>query len=166
MSTKTKQTAGKSAERGGRKVVTTNRRARFDYHIEEVIEAGIQLTGTEIKSIREGRANLQDSYAVIENGEVWLIGMHISPFEQASEYFNHDPRRPRKLLLHRRQIDYLQRQIQQKGFTLVPVALVLNRGLAKVDLALARGKRQYDKREAIAERDAQRRIERALRERG
>jgi len=166
MSTKTRQASNKSAANEGRKVVTTNRSARFNYHIEEVMEAGIQLTGTEIKSIREGRANLQDAYAVIENGEVWLLGMHISPFEQASEYFNHDPRRPRKLLLHRRQIDYLQRQIQQKGYTLVPVALVLNRGLAKVDLALARGKRQYDKREAIAERDAQRRIERALRERG
>jgi SsrA-binding protein len=149
----------------GAKVVTTNRRARHDYHIDEVIEAGIALTGTEIKSIREGRANLQDAYAVIENGEAWLVGLHISPFEQASEYFNHEPTRPRKLLLHRRQIDYLNRQLLQKGYTLIPLRIILRRGWAKVELALAKGKRQYDKRQSIAEREAERRIERALRER-
>src|SRR5690606_6064185 len=119
----------------------------------------------EIKSIREGKVNLQDAYAVIDNDEVWLLGMHIAPYEQASGYYNHDPTRPRKLLLHRRQIDELRRDVMQKGYTLVPLRVVLNRGWAKVDLALAKGKRQYDKRQSIAERDAQRRIERALRER-
>lgn len=149
----------------GRKVVTTNRRARYDYQIDEVMEAGISLTGTEIKSVRDGRVNLSDAYAVIENDEVWLIGMHISPFEQASEYYNHDPIRPRKLLLHRRQIDYLRRQLLQKGYTLVPLRVILNRGWAKVDIGLAKGKREFDKRQSIAERDANRRIQRALRER-
>ncbi len=160
------RTQNKKSDGGdGRKVVTTNRSARYNYQIDEVIEAGIALTGTEIKSIREGKANLQDAYAVIENAEVWLVGLHISPFEQASEYFNHDPRRPRKLLLHRRQIDYLRREVMQKGYTLVPLRIVLSRGLAKIDLALGKGKQQFDKRQAIAERDAQRRIDRALRDR-
>jgi SsrA-binding protein len=163
MSARRQRSTATTSDEGNR-VVTTNRRARHDYHIDEVIEAGIALTGTEIKSIREGRANLQDAYAVIENGEVWLIGLHISPFEQASEFFNHEPTRPRKLLLHRRQIDYLRRQAMQKGFTLIPLRITLRRGWAKVELALAKGKREYDKRESIAEREAQRRIERALRE--
>lgn len=163
MSVKNRKSGSSAGD--GRKVVTTNRRARHDYHIDEVTEAGISLTGTEIKSVRDGRVNLQDAYAVIENDEVWLVGMHISPFEQASEYYNHEPTRPRKLLLHRRQIDYLKRQVMQKGYTLVPLRVVLNRGWAKVDIGLAKGKREYDKRQAIAERDAQRRIERALRER-
>jgi SsrA-binding protein len=163
MSTRTQKKKSDAGE--GRKVITTNRSARYNYEIGEVLEAGIALTGTEIKSIREGRANLQDAYAVIENDEVWLVGMHISPFEQASEYFNHDPRRPRKLLLHRRQIDYLRREVMQKGYTLVPLRIALNRGLAKIDLALAKGKQEFDKRQAIAERDAKRNIERALRER-
>ena len=154
-----------AAPSDGRKVVTTNRRAHYDYHIDEVIEAGISLTGTEIKSIRDGKVNLQDAYAIIENDEVWLIGMHISPFEQASEYYNHEPTRPRKLLLHRRQIDYLRRQLLQKGYTLVPLRVALKRGWAKVDIGLGKGKREYDKRQAIAERDAKRRIDRALRER-
>lgn len=165
MSARTKKKSQSKSEAGdGRKVVTTNRRARYDYQIDEVFEAGIALSGTEIKSIRDGKVNLQDAYAVIENDEVWLLGMHIAPYEQASGYYNHDPTRPRKLLLRRGQIDDIRREVQQKGFTLIPLRVVLNRGWAKVDLALARGKRQYDKREAIAERDAQRRIERALRE--
>ena len=163
MSVKNRKRGG--AQSDGRKIITTNRRARRDYQIDEVIEAGISLTGTEIKSVRDGRVNLQDAYAVIENDEVWLIGMHISPFEQASEYYNHEPTRPRKLLLHRRQIDYLRRQLLQKGYTLVPLRVALKRGWAKVDIGLGKGKREYDKRQAIAERDAQRRIERALRER-
>jgi SsrA-binding protein len=154
-----------SAKTDGRKVVTTNRRARYDYKIDEVIEAGISLTGTEIKSVRDGKVNLQDAYAVIENDEVWLLGMHISPFEQASEYYNHEPTRPRKLLVHRRQIDYLRRQLLQKGYTLVPLKVALKRGWAKVDIGLGKGKRDYDKRQTIAERDAQRSIERALRDR-
>lgn len=167
MSTKTKQrTKTDTKSKGeGRKIIASNRRARHDYHILEVIEAGIQLSGTEIKSIREGRVNVRDAYAVIDNDEIWLVGMHISPYGQASDYYNHDPVRPRKLLLRRVQIEYLRRELQQKGLTLVPLALVLVRGWAKVDLGLAKGKRAYDKREAIAERDAQRQIERALRER-
>lgn len=167
MSTRTKQkTKTEAKSKGdGRKIVASNRRARHDYHILEVIEAGIQLSGTEIKSIREGRVNLRDAYAVIDNDELWLLGMHISPYGQASDYYNHDPVRPRKLLVRRVQIEYLRRELQQKGLTLVPLALVLNRGWAKVDLGLGKGKRAYDKREAIAERDAQRQIERALRER-
>ncbi|MEZ4523917.1 MAG: SsrA-binding protein SmpB [Thermomicrobiales bacterium] len=163
MSVKNRKRGSKTED--GRKVVTSNRRARYDYQIDEVIEAGISLTGTEIKSVRDGRVNLLVAYAVIENDEVCLIGMHISPFEHASEYYNHEPTRPRKLLLHKRQIDYLRRQLLQKGYTLVPLRVVLNRGWAKVDIGLAKGKREFDKRQSIAERDAQRSIERALRER-
>ncbi|CAN5679529.1 SsrA-binding protein SmpB [soil metagenome] len=162
MSARNRKSSNRSSD--GRKIVTSNRRARYDYKVDEVIEAGITLTGTEIKSVRDGRVNLQDAYAVIENDEVWLIGMHISPFEHASELYNHDPTRPRKMLLHRRQIDYLRRQLMQKGYTLIPLNVSLNRGWAKVDIGLAKGKREYDKRQNIAERDAQRRIERALRE--
>jgi SsrA-binding protein len=158
-----KNRSGATRSEDGRKVVTTNRRARYDYQIDEVIETGIALTGTEIKSVRDGRVNLQEAYAVIENDEVWLVGMHVSPFEQASELFNHDPTRPRKLLLHRRQIDYLRRQLLQKGYTLVPLRVALKRGWAKVDIGLAKGKREYDKRQSIAERDSKRRIDRALR---
>jgi len=158
-----KNRSGAKRSEDGRKVVTTNRRARYDYQIDEVIETGIALTGTEIKSVRDGRVNLQEAYAVIENDEVWLLGMHISPFEQASELFNHDPTRPRKLLLHRRQIDYLRRQLQQKGYTLIPLRVALKRGWAKVDIGLAKGKREYDKRQSISERDSKRRIDRALR---
>lgn len=165
MSTKTRSRDSTKSEGEGRKIVTRNRRARHDFQIDETFEAGIRLTGSEIKSIRVGRVNIGDAYAMIENDEVWLLNMHISPYEQASEVFNHDPTRPRKLLLHRSQIDYLKRQLQQKGYTLVPLSVSLNRGWAKVDLGLAKGKRKFDKRQAIAERDAKRRIERALRER-
>ncbi|MDI3340395.1 MAG: SsrA-binding protein SmpB [Sphaerobacter sp.] len=153
------------AGRGGEKVVTTNRKAYHDYHIEEEIEAGIVLTGTEIKSIRAGRVNLRDAYARFENGELWLVGMHISPYEQAGSYFQHDPDRPRKLLVHRNELAYLRSRVEAKGYTLVPLRLVLRKGLAKVDLGVARGKKLYDKREALAERDARREMERALRQR-
>lgn len=165
MSTKARKRPTTKPAEDGRKIVTRNRRARHDYQIDETFEAGIRLSGTEIKSIRDGRVNIGDAYAMIENDEVWLLNMHISPYEQASETFNHDPTRPRKLLLHRSQIEYLKRQLQQKGYTLVPLSVSLNRGWAKVDIGLAKGKRQYDKRQAIAERDAKRRIDRALRER-
>lgn len=165
MSTKTKRKQSNTESRDGRKVVTTNRRARHDYQIDDVFEAGLRLTGTEIKSVRAGRVNLQDAFAIVDHGEVWIVGMHISPYEQASGHFNHDPTRPRKLLLRKPQIDYIARQLQQKGYTLVPLRVVLNRGWAKVDIALAKGKRQYDKRQSIAERDANRRIRQALRER-
>lgn len=153
------------SDRGGGKVVTTNRKAYHDYHIEEEIEAGIALTGTEIKSIRAGRVNLRDAYARIENGELWLIGMHVSPYEHAGGYFQHDPDRPRKLLVHRSELAYLRSRVEAKGYTLVPLRLVLRKGLAKVDIGVARGKKSYDKREALAERDARREVERALRQR-
>lgn len=155
-----------AAPSGGEKVVTVNRKAFHDFFIEEDMEAGIQLTGTEIKSIRDGRVNLRDAYARVQQGEVWLHGMHISPYEHSGEYFQHDPLRPKKLLLHRKQIDYLQKQTEAAGYTLVPLRLVLRRGRAKLDLGLARGKRDYDKRQSLAERDAKRQIEQALRRRG
>jgi SsrA-binding protein len=150
---------------GGEKLVTSNRKAYHDYHIEEQIEAGLQLTGTEIKSIRDGRVNLRDAYARIEGGELWLYGMHISPYGQAGNYFNHDPLRRRKLLVHRKQIAYLAEKVETRGYTLVPVRLFLKKGRAKVDLGVGRGKREFDKRDAMAERDAKRQIEQALRRR-
>jgi SsrA-binding protein len=146
------------------RVVATNRKARHDYAIEDTIEAGIVLIGSEIKSIRAGRVNLRDGYAAIEDGEVWLHNVHIAPYDPASRY-GHEPRRRRKLLLHKREIARLERRVQEKGYTLVPLRLYLRGDLAKVELALARGKRQYDKRAAIAEREARRRTERAIRER-
>jgi SsrA-binding protein len=146
------------------KIVANNRKARHDYSIEDTIEAGIVLIGSEIKSIRAGRVNLRDGYAAIEGGEVWLYNVHVAPYDPASRY-GHEPRRKRKLLLHKREIARLERRVQEKGYTLVPLRLYLRGNLAKVELALARGKRQYDKRAAIAEREARRRAERAIRER-
>lgn len=148
----------------GVKVIAQNRSARHNYHIEETYEAGIVLTGTEIKSIRQGKVNLKDSYARIDKGEVYILGMHISPFEQGNR-FNHDPTRTRKLLLHKREINKLIGLTQQKGFTLVPLDIHIRRGFAKVTLALAKGKKLYDKRAAMAKRDAQREIQRQLKER-
>jgi SsrA-binding protein len=146
------------------RVISTNRKARHDYSIEDSIEAGIVLIGSEIKSIRAGQVNLRDGYAAIEDREVWLYNVHIAPYDPASRY-GHEPRRKRKLLLHKREIARLERRVQEKGYTLVPLRLYLRGNLAKVELALARGKRQYDKRAAIAEREARRRAERAIRER-
>lgn len=146
------------------KIVAVNRKARHDYHIEETYEAGLVLTGSEIKAIRAGRVNLRDAYAVIRDGEAWLLNMHIGPWEQAGQQ-GHEPRRNRKLLLHKHQISRLADKVQAKGYTLVPLKLYLRDGWAKVELAVAKGKRQYDKREAIAEREAQRRIDQALRRR-
>ncbi len=146
------------------KVIVTNRRARFEYHVEETYEAGLVLTGTEVKSLRAGRASLQEAFARVENDEVWLYHMHIPPYE-AGNIFNHDPLRKRKLLLHRSQIHRLFGKAQQKGYTLVPLRLYFKRGVAKVEIAVARGKRQYDKRAAIEEREARRRMERVLRRR-
>lgn len=148
----------------GERLVATNRKARHEYHIEETVEAGLVLTGTEVKSLRAGRASIQDAFARVEDGEVWLDHMHIPPYE-AGNIFNHDPLRRRKLLLHRREVDRLTGRVQQKGYTLVALRLYFRGGLAKVELGLARGKRQYDKRAAIAEREAARRIERAVRRR-
>jgi len=149
---------------GGIKVISENRKAFHDYHIEDRIEAGIILTGTEIKSIRNGRVNLKDSYARLDNGEVWVHQMHISPYEQGNRY-NHDPLRPRKLLLHRSEINKLIGRIQQQGLTLIPIKIYLKKGMAKVELAVGQGKKNYDKRQALAEREGKRDIERALRDR-
>lgn len=145
--------------------VAENRRARHDYHIEESIEAGIALTGSEIKSVRAGRVNLRGSYARVVNDEVLLYDAHISPYEQSGVYFNHDPMRPRKLLLHRREISRLTGLVRQKGLTLVPLRIYFKGRRAKVELGVARGKKLYDKREDIARREAQRDIDRAIKKR-
>lgn len=149
---------------GGVKVIAENRKAFHDYFIEDRIEAGIILTGTEIKSIRNGRINLKDSYARIDNGEIWVHQLHISPYEQGNR-FNHDPLRPRKLLLHRSEINKLVGKIQQQGLTLIPIKIYLKKGMAKVELAVGQGKKNYDKRQALAEKEGKRDIERALRDR-
>lgn len=145
--------------------IAVNRKARHDYFIDETVEAGLVLRGTEIKSIRAGRVNLRDGYAQVKNGEMWLLNIHISPYEMAS-HETHEPRRPRKLLLHRYQINRLADKVQAKGYTLVPLRLYLKNNRAKVEIGLARGKKQYDKREAIAKREAEREMERAIRRRG
>lgn len=144
------------------KTVVTNRRVRREYFIEESFEAGLVLTGSEIKSIRAGRANLQDSYVSIRDSEAWLVNLHVSPYKQAS-IENHEPKRDRKLLLHRRQIDRLLGKVQAKGYTIVPLRLYLKNNRAKVEIALAKGKKLYDKRADLAKRQAQRDMERALR---
>lgn len=147
------------------KVVNDNRQARHEYFIEETFEAGIALTGTEVKSLRSGKASIKDSYARVENGELILHEMHISHYEQGNR-FNHEPRRPRRLLMHRYEIQRLYGKVREKGLTLIPLKIYFNeRGRAKVELALARGKRLYDKRQDIAAREAQREITRAFRER-
>lgn len=146
------------------RVIAQNRKARHDFFIEETHEAGIALTGTEIKSIRAGKVNLKDSFARIKEGEVFLVNMHISPYEQGNR-FNHDPVRTRKLLLKKREINKLIGLTKEKGYTLVPTKIYLKRGLAKIELAVAKGKKLYDKRETMKKRDAQREIERAFRER-
>lgn len=149
----------------GVKVVANNRRAYHDYFIDDKLEAGLVLTGTEIKSIREGRVNLRDGYVRITDGEAWLTNVHIAPYEQGNRY-NHEPLRDRKLLLHRDEIASLIGRARQRGYTIIPLQLYLKRGRAKIELGLARGKKQYDKRASIAEREAQRDIDRALRSRG
>jgi SsrA-binding protein len=146
------------------KVIAVNRRATHDYHIDDRIEAGLVLTGTEIKSIREGRVNLREGYARIMDGEGWLLNVHIAPYEQGNRY-NHEPLRDRKLLLHRDELATLVGRVRQRGYTLIPLQLYLKHGKAKVELGLARGKKEYDKRDAIARREAQREIERAVRDR-
>ncbi|KXO16374.1 SsrA-binding protein SmpB [Peptoniphilus sp. GNH] len=142
--------------------LATNRKANHDYFIESSLEVGIALKGTEVKSIRKGSANLKDSYASIQKGEVFVENMHISPFEQGNIY-NVDPLRKRKLLLHKKEIRKLEREITQKGYTLVPLKLYLVRGRVKMQLGLARGKKLYDKRDALAKKDSDMRIRRALR---
>ncbi|MEB3831942.1 SsrA-binding protein SmpB [Phormidium sp. CCY1219] len=148
--------------KAGIKIVSDNRQVRHLYEILETYEAGVELKGTEVKSIREGKVNLRDGYAVLRGGELWLINVHISPYQTASLYFNHDPRRSRKLLLHRWEIRKLIGKVEQKGLTLVPTKMYLKRGLVKVEIALARGKKIYDKRETLKKRAEKREIERAL----
>ena len=144
----------------GDRVVISNRKARYDYFVLETYECGIVLKGPEVKSIRNGRANLQDGYARLDDGEVWLFGMHVSPYEFSRGDL--DPVRPRKLLLHHKEIGELARATEERGITLVPLSVYFKDGRAKVELAIARGKARYDKRQAIAERDAKRETQRAL----
>jgi len=145
----------------GDRVVATNRKAHHEYHILETVEAGLVLTGSEIKSVRAGRISLQEAYAVIDRGEAWLESAHIAGYAMAG-YADHEPLRRRKLLLHRKEIRELQRSVQVKGMTLVPLRLYLKGGRAKLELALAKGKKDYDKRESIRERETQRAIQREL----
>jgi SsrA-binding protein len=152
--------AGMARERG-RSVVAQNRKARHDYEIDDTYEAGLALTGTEVKSLRAGRASLVDGYAEVRDGEVWLRNVHIPEYDQGT-WTNHEPRRPRKLLMRRDQISRLIGKTTQRGYTLVPLSLYFSDGYAKVELALARGKRSYDKRHALAEKQAMREADRAI----
>jgi SsrA-binding protein len=145
----------------GEKLIADNRRARHDYHLLDRYEAGLVLTGTEVKSLRDGKATLQQAYADVREGEAWLMGLHVPEYGQGNRS-NHDPDRPRKLLLHRREIDQLYGRVRERGFTVVPTKLYFSDGLVKVELALARGKELHDKRRDIADRDARRQMEREL----
>jgi SsrA-binding protein len=145
----------------GEKTITDNRRARHDYQLLERLEAGIALTGTEVKSLRNGRATLAQAYAEVRDGEAWLVGLEIATYDHGNRA-NHEPTRPRKLLLHRREIDSLYGKVREKGLTLVPTRLYFKDGRVKVELAVARGKEQRDKRRDVAERDAKRQMERAM----
>ena len=146
------------------KIITENRKARHDYTIEESFEAGIELKGTEVKSMRAGKANLKDSFAIIENSELYLYGMHISPYEQGN-IFNVDPLRPRRLLMHKKEILRLLGKTREQGLTLVPLIAYFKKDKIKIELALAKGKKLYDKRDAAAEKTAKREIEKAMKER-
>jgi SsrA-binding protein len=148
----------------GKKIIASNRRARHDYAIEDTVEAGLVLTGTEVKSLRAGRATLADGFGQISDGEAWLHGVHIPQYTQGT-WTNHEPRRVRKLLLHRREIDKLASAVNERGLTLIPLSLYFSDGKAKIELGLARGKRTYDKRQDLAKRDAAREVERELRRR-
>jgi SsrA-binding protein len=156
--------AAKAAPKaGGRLVVAQNRRARHDYDILDTFEAGLVLIGSEVKSLREGKCQLKDSYARIEQGEAWLFGVHIPPYIHANGFGAHEPERKRKLLLHHREIDELKARSQQESLTIVPLSVYFDKGRAKVEIALARGRKLYDKRRALAEKDAKRDADRALR---
>lgn len=149
----------KSKDSGQQKIIVNNRKARYEYEIIDSIEAGIVLLGSEVKSLRDGKANFSDSYARIKDGELWIIGMHISQYKQNTIQIL-DPLRDRKLLLHKNEIKRLARRVEEKGITLVPLRLYFSKNIAKIELGIARGKRQYDKKTAIAEKDAQRDLER------
>jgi SsrA-binding protein len=146
-----------------RKIVSSNKKARHDFFIIEVYEAGLALTGTEIKSVRAGEVNLKDSFAKVKDGEVFVYNMHISPYAQGNRY-NQDPMRPKKLLLHKKEIRKLDQAVSQEGLTLIPLEVYLQRGIAKLSLAVAKGKKLYDKRDDIAKRDAKRDIDRKMKE--
>ncbi len=147
----------------GIKLIASNRKARHEYFIEDELETGIILTGSEIKSIRAGHVSLQEAYVRPDNDEMWVIDMHIAPYDQANQN-NHEPRRPRKLLMHRREIEKWRAATEQKGYTIVPLRLYITHGLAKLEIGLAKGKQLYDKRQALAKKDAERRIQRALKD--
>jgi SsrA-binding protein len=146
------------------KVITRNRKAQHDYHIERTYQAGIVLQGSEIKSIRANNINLRDGFVQEKQGELWLIGVHITPYEQASLFGHHDPTRPRKLLLHKKEIAQIIDKSRERGYAVIPLMVFLQRGRAKVEIALAKGKKQYDKRDTIAKRDAEREMRRAVKE--
>jgi SsrA-binding protein len=146
------------------KIIASNRKARHEYFFDDVYEAGLVLQGSEIKSIRAGRVSLQEGFVVFEGGEAWLVNVHIAPYDQAGRG-GHEPRRRRKLLLHRREIDRLSSRVQEKGYTIVPTQLYLKDGRAKVEIALAKGKKLHDKRQTIAKRESKRQVERAIKER-
>lgn len=148
----------------GYKILSDNRQARFQYEILETFEVGIELKGTEVKSIRAGRVNLRDGFALVRNGEVWLHNVHISPYQSSGSYFNHDPLRTRKLLMHRDEIRKLLGKIEQKGLTLVPLKLYLKRGWVKISLGLGRGKKLHDKRESLKRKQDQREMSRAMKQ--
>ena len=145
------------------KIIANNRKARHDYHILDRYEAGMALQGTEVKSLRDGKVNMQDGFCTFKDGHMMLIGVHIAPYTHGT-HFNHDPRRERVLLLHRRQIEKLRKATEQKGLTIVPLRMYFKRGIAKVEIGVARGKKQYDKRQDIAERETKRRLERIQRD--
>lgn len=151
------------AKRVGEKLIAENRKARHDYHLSDFLEAGLMLHGTEVKSCRDGRANLRQAYAEIRDGEAWLVGAHISVYEQGN-INNHEPERARKLLLHRKQVDDLYAKVREKGMTIVPTRMYFKDGRAKVEIALARGKDLHDKRADVVKRDADREIQRAFKE--
>jgi SsrA-binding protein len=146
----------------GIKIISDNRQARFRYEILDSYEAGVELKGTEVKSIRLGKVNLRDGYALVRNGEVWLFNVHVSPYEQASQYFNHDPLRTRKLLLHRQEIRKLIGKVEEKGLTLVPLKMYFKNGRVKVSIGLGKGKKIYDKRESLKQQQAKREVARAM----
>jgi SsrA-binding protein len=148
------------AKERGRKVIAQNRKARHDFTIEDVFEAGMVLVGTEVKSLRAGRASLVDGYALVENGEIWLRGVNIPEYNEGS-WTNHAPTRARKLLLNRKEIGKIENKLKESGLTLIPLSLYFNDGKAKVEIAIARGRKNYDKRQAIAEKDAKREVQRA-----
>ena len=143
------------------KLITKNRKARYDYEILDTLEAGIRLLGTEVKSLREGNVNLRDAFCSVDNGEMYLYNCHIAPYQQAGEHFNHNPRRDRKLLLHKREILRWEREAEDPGLTIVPLKLYFHNGYAKAQIGLARGKKQHDKRSDIKEREAKRRMQQA-----